>query len=261
MRAEAANAAVTVARLGYSAAFAGYLGSDPFGEAHFAELVEMGVATDLINRGQANTSLSAILVKPDGQRTVVNFQGHKHLAAEDSQKLLQIEPRVILFDGYEPGVSPPLARAAQEKGIQTVLDAGSVHQGTIELSPLVDYLVCSEKFAHDFTGEADASLALAALRRYSPNVVVTLGERGVIWQNSEGRGRLPAFEVNVVDSTGAGDVFHGAFAACIAAQTPWLKTLEIASAAAAICCKTMGARNGIPTMAEAQSLLSAKKGL
>lgn len=252
----AANAAVAVSRLGYSAAFAGYLGHDPFGEAHLAELTDLGVITDLISRGTAQTSLSAILVKPDGRRTVVNFHEHESRLVQDYQDLLRIKPRVILFDGHEPLVSLPLARVARQKGIPTILDAGSVHQGTVELSPLVDYLVCSEKFAHDFTGELDESLALTALTSYSPNVIVTLGERGLIWQNPTGRGCLPAFEVKTVDSTGAGDTFHGALAACIAIDLPWLESLEIASAAAAISCTKMGARPGIPTMVEVCSFLA-----
>ncbi len=255
----AANAAVTVSRLGYSTAFAGYLGRDPFGEAHLAELAEMGVITDLISRGPIRTSLSAILVKPDGRRTVVNFQEQKPWLAEGYQELLSLEPRVILFDGHEPLLSLPLARLARQKRILTILDAGSVHQGTVELSPLVDYLVCSEKFAHEFTGECDESLALTALASYSANVIVTLGERGLIWQNRSGRGRLPAFMVETVDSTGAGDTFHGALAACIAIDLPWLESLEIASAAAAISCTKIGARPGIPTMAEVRSFLTVNK--
>jgi len=252
----AANAAVTVSRLGYSAAFAGYLGRDPFGEAHLAELVEMGVITDLVSRGPAQTSLSAIVVKTDGRRTVVNYHEHEPRSVEGSQELLRIKPRVILFDGHEPLVSPPLARAARDKGIQTILDAGSVHTGTVDLSPLVDYLVCSQRFASEFTAEDDELLALKTLTSYAQNVVITLGERGLIWQNPTGRGRLPAFEVKTVDSTGAGDTFHGALAACIAIDLDWLESLEIASAASAICCTKMGARLGIPTMAEVRSFLA-----
>jgi sulfofructose kinase len=166
---------------------------------------------------------------------------------------------VILFDGHEPLVSQPLARAAKEKGILTILDAGSVHQGTVELSPLVDYLVCSQKFASDFTGDSDESLALTSLTSYAQNVIVTLGERGLIWQNPSGRSFLPAFKVEAVDTTGAGDTFHGALAACVAIDLPWLESLEIASAAAAICCSKMGARPGIPTMAEVRSFLALNK--
>lgn len=88
----AANAAVAVSRLGYSAAFAGYLGHDPFGEAHLAELTDQGVITDLISRGTAQSSLSAILVKPDGRRTVVNFREHEPRLAEGYHELLRSHP-------------------------------------------------------------------------------------------------------------------------------------------------------------------------
>ena len=86
-------------------------------------------------------------------------------------------------------------------------------------------------------------------------VIVTLGERGLIWQRGEDTGNLPAFAVNVVDTTGAGDAFHGALAAGVAQGMDWLDLLRFASAAGALCCTKHGARIGIPTLAEVQALL------
>jgi len=254
----AANAAVTAARLGYRAAFIGYLGKDIFGEKHLSEFQREHVNTDYIVRGNAATPLSTILVKPGGDRTVVNYNrqslpiGCADIAADVLEKL---RPAVILFDGHEPVISPKLADAARETGIKTILDAGSVFDGTVSLMNRVDYLVCSQKFARDYTGETDAEKALVGLSKHNTNVVITLGGNGLIWRTPLGKGEMPAFQVNAVDTTGAGDVFHGAFAVCVAAGLEWDATLSYAGAAAALCCTKTGARTGIPTGEEVTGFL------
>ena len=242
----AANAAVTVARLGCTSAYAGYIGNDLYGDNLIKEFDFDGVVTDFIVRGGSPTSLSIVLVKPDGTRSIVHYRGLKERLPTGSVDFSTIEPAVILFDGHEPDISLSLVKEARAKGIRTILDAGSVHRGTKELLPLVDYCVCSEKFAGDFTGETDEVHAVEKLFEYCSNVIITLGERGLIWKSKSGEGTLPAFNVDVVDTTGAGDVFHGAFAACIAANRQWDYTLKISSAAAALCCTKMSARGGIP---------------
>jgi sulfofructose kinase len=128
------------------------------------------------------------------------------------------------------------------------LDAGSVHDGTLALMGVVDYLVCSEKFALQL--KADEHAALAYLADFAPYVVITLGERGLIWQHGTASGALPALAMNVVDTTGAGDAFHGAFAAGIAAGLDWLTLLRYASVAGSLCCTKMGARLGLPSKEE-----------
>ncbi len=243
----AANAAVTVARLGQRVAFLGYLGRDVWGERHLQEFSQAGVLTDFIVRGDFPTPLSVILVKPDGQRSVVNYRGSTPYLQPEDFDLATLTPKVILFDGHEPELSFALVRQARLRRIPTVLDAGSLHRGIARAGgPRCDYLICSEKFAREFTGLADEELAARQLASLAPNVVVTLGSRGLVWANAEGQGRLPAFPVKVVDTTGAGDAFHGAFAACLALDQPWLESLRFASAVAAISCTKRGARVELP---------------
>jgi len=252
----AANAAVAVARLGQRAAFAGYLGEDRYGDEHLLELERAGVSADFVVRGPVPTPLSVILVKPDGRRSLVNYRVETQPLPEGSVDLSSVSARVILFDGHEPEISVPLALAAAERGAVTVLDAGSVHAGTQALIDKVDYLVCSEVFAGQFTGSDSHDAALAELYRHAPNVVITLGSKGLVWMTREGSGLLPAFPVTTFDTTGAGDAFHGAFAACIAQQLDWDETLRTASAAAALCCTRLGARPGLPRSAEVKDFLS-----
>jgi sulfofructose kinase len=97
---------------------------------------------------------------------------------------------------------------------------------------------------------------MAALAKVAGAVIVTLGERGLIWQRGAETGALPAFPVEVVDTTGAGDAFHGALAAGLAQGMDWLPLLRYASAAGALCCTKHGARIGIPTAEEVAALLA-----
>jgi sulfofructose kinase len=250
----AANAAVMVANLGLKAAFAGYLGADFYGDKHLKELHDHGVDTRLVMRGAAPTPISTVLVKPDGKRALINYKIGTHPLPADALDFSGIRPQVVLFDGHEPRVSAPYCRELRSRQIPTVLDAGSLHEGTQALMTLVDYLVCSEKFALQIAGSVE--LALSQLADSAPNVVITLSERGLYWRRGAEQGFMPAFKVTDVDSTGAGDAFHGAFAAAVAQRMGWEDVLRYASAAGALCCTKMGARPGLPTRAEHSRLLA-----
>ncbi|MDD1614847.1 MAG: PfkB family carbohydrate kinase [Methylococcaceae bacterium] len=253
----AANAAVTVSKLGFKASFAGYLGQDIYGEKHYHELLEFGVNTDLIIRGTSPTPLSTVLVKPNGKRALINYKGETRPLPSGTIDFSCVTPKVVLFDGHEPHLSNSLLKRTRSEGIPTVLDAGSVHEGTLALLKGVDYLVCSEKFARQFAG--DEETALARLSEVSQAVVITLGERGLIWQRGQERGILSAFPVTAVDTTGAGDAFHGAFAAAISSQMNWLDVLRYASAAGSLCCTKIGARSGLPSREEHRALFECRK--
>jgi len=251
----AANAAVTVSRLGLKSAFAGYLGNDLYGQRHLAELNRAAVNTDLVVRGDAPTPLSAILVKPDGRRTVVNYKAETAPLPADSFDLAGWHPQVILFDGHESEVSLALIKTIKGRGISTVLDAGSVHRGSLILSEQVDYIVASQKFARECTGKEDPQQAALKLGQFGSAVVITLGQAGLVWKNEDGSGSLPAFSIDVVDTTGAGDAFHGAFAAGLASGKPWKDLLTYAGAAGALCCAKYGARPAMPTAQDLAAFL------
>lgn len=256
----AANAAVTVARLSGQSAFAGYLGKDLYGERHFQELLAEGVNTDLLARGDYPTPLSIILVKPDGRRTVINHKSQTPPLTPLPDNLSSWEIGVILFDGHEPDISLPLLEYAKSRGIPTLLDAGSVHRGTLMLAPRVDFLIASAKFAREFTGRAEPEAALRHLGALAPTAIITLGEQGVIWKRGEESGSYPAFPINVIDTTGAGDAFHGAFALGVARKFRFSKLLRFASATAALTCTKSGARNGIPGAEEVKQFLEKLEG-
>jgi sulfofructose kinase len=244
----AANAAVCITQLGLTSAFAGYLGRDIYGDKHYQELNDYGVNTKLIIRGASPTPLSTIIVKPDGKRCLINYKGDTQALSSNALNFSNVSAKVVLFDGHEPYISLPLAEKARQAKIPTVLDAGSVHEGTLALMSHVDYLICSEKFASQYAGNEHK--ALSQLAKLAPVVVITLGERGLIWQRGNEQGALPAYPIAAIDTTGAGDAFHGAFAAALAAGMDWHMQLQYASAAGALCCMQIGARLGLPSQKE-----------
>ncbi|MDQ6969318.1 MAG: PfkB family carbohydrate kinase [Mariprofundus sp.] len=258
----AANAAVCVARLGGAAAFCGYLGNDVFGQAHVQELISEGVDISSLKRGDLSTPISQILAKADGCRSVVNYKETDMIAALDLHTLAALleQSKLMLFDGHEGQISVPLCDWAKEHGMITVLDAGSLHQGTADLMMMVDYVLASEKFARQWCEknavlDGSAQSALQALSAHCDHVVITLGSDGLIWQRDGERGAMKSFDVDVLDSTGAGDAFHGAFALGLARDMDWLDLLRFASAAGALTCTRLGARCGLPDAAAVDCLL------
>lgn len=251
----AASASIAVSRLGLSAAFAGYLGLDHFGDYLLTDFKEANVNLDLLVRDTTPTSISTVIVSPGGKRSLVNYRAPNPIPAQ-TLDFSEMQAKVVLFDGHEPEISMPLIEVADRWEAKTVLDAGSVHEGTRILADCVNYLVASQKFASVFTGENDLDDALMTLSRCAPSVVVTVGERGLYWFHENQSGHLPAFQVDAVDTTGAGDAFHGAFAACLARDWDWETTLRFSSAAAALSCTQLGGRPGLPTLRDVEVFLS-----
>jgi len=250
----AANAAVCVARLGGKAGFCGYLGNDLFGTTHLHEFETEGVDTSLIVRGNHLSPVSQILAKPDGARSVINFKANTPWLTADDVAISHA-PKVILFDGHEPFVSMSLCQWAKTNGVPTVLDAGSLHQGTRDLAGAVDYLVASEKFAMQFSSSDNPRLALQIMLETTGCIVITMGDGGLLWSKDGEVGSMDAFTVDMVDSTGAGDAFHAAFAYGLSLGISWQALLRYASAAGALACTKLGARIALPDASQVQYLL------
>ena len=254
----ASNAAVTAARLGCRTAFVGYLGADIYGDQHVAELRRDGVNTDWVVRGSEPTPLSALIIKPNGARAIVGYRGQSEGLCAGKFDLTKLRAKSILIDGNQFEFATELLQAAKARQIPTVIDAEVFNPQNAELVKLVDYVVASERFARNYSGDDDVQAGLAKLAAVAENVVVTLGERGLIWQRGTTRGALDAFPVVAVDTTGAGDAFHGAFAAGLAKAMAWDELLRYSSAVGALCCTKIGGRVGIPNAAEVEEFLRVR---
>ncbi|TFE68007.1 carbohydrate kinase family protein [Methylacidiphilum caldifontis] len=255
----AANAAVAASRLGGKSAFCGYAGLDLFGEMICQEFKEERVDTTLLIRKGFPTPVACCLVKPDGKRAVVNYRKQTPFLNPEEIDLSALSPKVILFDGHEPLVSQQFSIVAKERKIPTVLDGGSLHEGTLSLASQVDYLVSSEKFIKQLTALNDPQLAFEKASEKYPNLIVTLGEKGLFWSYLNKKGMMKSLPITPVDTNGAGDVFHGAFCLGIARGMDWNNLLLFATVAAGLSCTRKGARSSFPTKKEVERELKKTK--
>jgi sugar/nucleoside kinase (ribokinase family) len=167
-------------------------------------------------------------------------------------------PRFLLFDGHEPGAS--LAALEAFPSAVSVLDAGTFREGTDLLSRRVDYLICSERFAAQATGADDVPARWQpCLRRLQARngkvAVVTLGEKGLAFSDGRREGRLPALPVRAVDTTAAGDIFHGAFVFALTREMELCRALRLATIAAGLSVQRSGGRASIPDLAAVMEVM------
>ncbi len=256
----AATALVTLSHLGMRTALVAKMGDDLPGRMAVAELQREAVDTGgVIMQEGARSQCSFILIdEPTGRRTVFWTRGSvEALAPSEIDTGVVLSARCLLVDDLEWRAQEAAARDARAAGIPVVMDAGSVREGVDKLVPLVTHLVASEGFPRAFTGARDLKEAAFALLELGPEVVVvTLGARGC-FAIDKGGGQVnqPGFTVKIVDTLGAGDVFHGAYVRGLLEDWDLPRVLEFACAVAALKCTKHGGRGGIPSMAEAAAFL------
>ncbi len=253
----AANAAVAVARLGGAAHFWGPAGADSVADIMSAQLRAAGVDVRGLRRfAGLNSSTSAILIDARAERLIVSYRGTALEAPADWLQLDQIgSAGALLADVRWPQGAIAALRAARRCGIPSVLDADTAEPATLQaLAGEAEYAVFSEHGLASFAGGGDIEGGLRrALALGARLAAVTQGERGAFWIEAgepEGLRHLPAFAVPAVDTLGAGDVFHGAFALELARGKAAAEALRFAAAAAAIKCTRPGGRSGSPSRDE-----------
>ena len=167
--------------------------------------------------------------------------------------------RVWLID-FESGLAGiEAAKVARGHNIPVVIDVERDEPHVAEAMRISSHIIISEEFAGGYTGCSDVTEMLAALRSDPEQVViVTRGEKGCVGSTGEGDFALPAFKVDVVDTTGCGDTFHGAFALALARGQGVVSAVRFASGAAALCATQLGGRAGIPTAAQLEQFLNER---
>lgn len=260
--APALNAACLCALWGAETYLVARVGADRYGELVRADLARCGVDTRaLVVDESASTSYSFIAVDDaSGDRAIFNMPSTATAidgcAAVSSMR--GVEPSVILSDGHEVAASLALIEAHPDA--PSVVDAGTYRPSTYEVARQVDYLVCSEDFAHQYTGAELPDLAdteacdrlLASIEAINGGIaVVTLGARGLLYRDDAGAPcHMPAFPAHAVDTTGAGDIFHGAFAFGLHAGFGLRETLLLSSMASSLSVRAMGGLTSIPSLAD-----------
>ncbi len=258
---EVATALVTLAKLGATVAYIGKIGDDPVGYFIKHEFDHYGVDTShmIVEPGASSLASMVMVDQATGKRTIV---GDKPTASELQPS--EVQPGVIEkakylhLDGTFRQAVLDAARRARSAGVTVVLDADvmAYDQDVDRLIELTNILIPSKGFAERFTGTDDPERAIGTMRSYGPAVVaLTLGEEGSVCYADGRLFHTPAFTVDVVDTTGAGDVFHGAFIFGMLRDWPFEKAATFASAVAAMKCRKLGGRLGIPTLPEALAFL------
>lgn len=257
----AATAAVTVARLGGRALLAARIGADPVAALIEAELLDYGVDCRYLRRfpGCAS-SVSAVFVDQRGERLIVNHLDRSLPAEADWLPYLPATGvRVVLADTRWPAGALATLEAARAAGLPAVLDADRPIPPDGALLRAATHVAFSQDALSDYTGESDPVRALVQTGLTSW-CCVTVGADGVHVLDRGVHQHLPGFRVPVVDTLGAGDVWHGAFALALAEGQTESEAVRFASAAAALKVQRSGGRAGTPTRAELEHFLSTHPG-
>jgi sulfofructose kinase len=250
----AANAIASLAVLGARSRFFGRVGDDQFGRFIVSGLAELGMDTDLIavERGKVSP-VSIVQVEEFSRRRKLLFSSGNTtpLSPRDLPPRLLHSASVLCIDGYQPALQAAVAEKARDKGITVVLNAGRLVGGMGELLALSDVVIGSERFASEFAPSDHIEKSLREITRLGPRVaVITLGSEGAVALEGNKLVQQDPVDVFVADTTGAGDVFCGAFAYATAASWRLEEALPFANAAAALKCRSLGARAGLPSFQE-----------
>jgi sulfofructose kinase len=253
----AANAAVAVARLGGQAWMATRLGDDLTGDAIVAGLAEEGVDTACCRRFPGLRSPSAaVLVDGSGERMVVGY-ADPGMPVDPGwlPTRLPAGTRAVLGDTRWPEGAAAIFGLARQSGLPAVLDADRAPPSRA-LVEQASHIAFSLQGLRELSGRDDPRDGLAAVASTTPAwLAVTLGADGVLFQADGGIAHSPAFPVKAVDTLGAGDVWHGAFALALAQSRREGEAVRFASATAAIKCTRFGGRRGTPSRAEVETFL------
>jgi ribokinase len=257
------TALVAAARLGAKVAYGGVLGHDELSRFTIQELEREGVdCSSILRRDKAQPFYSTIIVvQPTAQRTVLSYAGGVHqIRPEEISDELIANCRVLFVDHTVVEGGLRAVELAHRHNIPVTGDfEAERHPRVYDLMDRVDHLVIGVDFARQVTGKSNPEEMVRALA--NPDracCVVTAGERGCWYSERDNEvHQFPAFHVQAVDTTGCGDVFHGAYAACIAQGESVNRAIQIATTAAGIKATHSGGRSGIPDRTTIDRFLSA----
>jgi sugar/nucleoside kinase (ribokinase family) len=260
----AANAAVAIARLGGRAALAGPLGGpagkDDNGDRVLAALNREKVDCAFCQRVDGlSTALSAIFMNARGDRTIVTYRDERIATAvpADPNRIVAAADAVLADNRY-PDFVRPICEAARRRNIPIVLDGD---RPTVEDDPLfrlATHIIFSSECLRETTGTTDLAEGLKRIRRQSRAfLAVSNGPGAIVFLEDDVLRKSPVFEINAVDTLGAGDVFHGGFALGLAEGKREVEAMRFGAAAAGIKCSRVGGSAGAPTRAEVEALLAA----
>lgn len=255
-----ATGLVAAAKLGVQAAYIGVLSNDNGGKFLKEDFEKYGVATDLIDVKSGYRSFASVLwlCADTATRTCVFDKGDlPPLELNAAQKQAVEQAALLMVDGNEMDAAVEAAKIAKASGVKVLYDCGGLYPNVERLLAHTDIMIPSEEFALGHTGCKTVEAAAEKLFDiYHPEVVViTCGKQGGVLYDGKTVTPYPAFAVAAVDTNGAGDVFHGAFAAAVTMGYDYLKCCHFAAAVAALKCTGVGARESAPDLETTKKFL------
>ena len=257
-----ATALVTLSRLGIKCRFHGVTGDDREGKEIRQSLIDENInTTGILIRASASSQIAFIVIeKNTGKRTIFwkRPAGAELKIKELGSNFLK-NSRFLLIDGLMKDISLYAAKKAQSLKIPVMLDAGKMRGGMLEIAKNCDYVVASEEFAKELGWKNNPDAFLKKIKDLKFKIfTVTLGEKGSYTFSNNEYFHTPAFKVKAVDTTGAGDVFHGGYVFGILKGWEIRNTVRFASAIAAMKCSQIGGRAGIPKLNEVLRFMGKK---
>ena len=245
----AATAAVAVAKMGQQVDFIGRVGDDSVADIMLTELSKYNVNIDkVVHIPNASSAFSAVLVDDQGERMIINYQDKS--LTRDIARIKAIDFSVyeaVLCDVRWPEGAKYALQQAKKHNIPSVLDADLSPDSIAELVELADHVAFSEPGLAKFTGNDDPIEGLTIAQKKTKGMVyVTVGSKGCYWLENNQLMHQAGKVVDVIDTTGAGDVFHGAFAVALAEKMETRQSIVFSNTVAAIKCTKLGGREGIP---------------
>jgi len=256
---QVASTVVGCQHWGLQTRYVGKLGDDAAAALHHSAFAREGVETQIVTVPGGASPQSLILVDSLGERTVLNRRDDRLvLKPEELRREWIVNARALHVDGHDTAAATLAAGWAREAGIPVVADLDELYPGVEALLEKIDYLIVSRDFPCRLMAEPDLETALRGMQHRYGSVLAaaTLGQDGVLAWDGESFHHTPAYRVPVVDTTGAGDIFHAGFIYGLLQGWPLARQLDFACAAAALNCKGTGARGGIETVEEIERLIA-----
>lgn len=254
------TALVAVSRLGGRAAFSGKLGFSSSAQHALASFEKEGVDTSFVIREENAEPINAVVItnSVSGERNIFfSRKGVTYPYPEEFVDPQWYQQTSVLLIDYETGKAGiETAKIASQNNVPVVVDIEQEDEYTADLMAASSHVVISEGFAASYTRQKNIHQMLERLKTL-PNqvIIITRGQKGCIGLTDDGVFEWPAFQVNVVDTTGCGDVFHGAYALSIARKKSPQEAARFACAAAALSATQVGGRDGIPCQKDVTSFL------
>lgn len=251
----ASNAAYLLGRWGAEAYIAGLVGNDVYGNKIKKEFEQANVNTKYLEMREGYQTSNSIIINntSNGSRTILSYRASLEKMKDFK---LDFEPDIILIDGHEVELSNKMLE--EYPNAISIIDAGRATDEVIALAKKVNYVVCSKEFAESVTGininydDEDTIVRLyrEMEKRFHGIVVITLENKGSLYKYDGHIGIMDAIDVEAVDSTGAGDLFHGAFTYGVSKKYNLNTVLTIATVAGGISVTRIGGRNSVATKEE-----------